>query len=125
MLFGRSLRKFIEGDLETTKPKPRGEGVHMAEIPEQNFFVESIYGIKTKQGIVQIQWEDFKTQMSVLEAKKIAHMILEAAHFAMVDEAIFNFFNSLPGEDSMQLAAMVIKAIRDSQGRNDPRLFET
>lgn len=91
---------------------------------EQNFFVESIYGAKTKQGIVQIEWDGKKIQLSILEAKKIAYMILEATHGAALDEAVFGFFSTLPGDDSMALAATILQAIRQKQGRNDPRIFE-
>lgn len=92
---------------------------------EENFFIESIYGMKTKQGIVQIDWNGKKTQMSILDAKKIAYMILEAASAAALDEAVFEFFSKLPGEDSLALAATIIQGIREKQGRNDPRVFET
>lgn len=92
---------------------------------EENFFIESIYGMKTKQGIVQIDWNGKKTQMSILDAKKIAYMILEAASSAALDEAVFDFFSQLPGEDSLVMAATIIKCIREKQGRNDPRIFET
>lgn len=92
--------------------------------PDMNFFCESIYGMKTKQGIVQIQWDDSKFQLSILQAKKVAHMILECANAAEVDAQIFEFFSKLPGPDSMQLAALIIKEIRASRGKNDPRIFE-
>lgn len=101
------------------------EKIKDLEGKEDMFFVESIYGAKTRQGIVQIEWGGVKTQLSILDAKKIAYMILEACRFAQVDEAVFEFFSTLPGPDSMQLAALVIKGIREKQGRNDPRYFES
>lgn len=98
--------------------------INLIEDVEQNFFIESIYGFKTKQGIVQIDWDGKKIQLSILQAKKIAYMILEAAQGAALDEAVFEFFCSLPGDDSVAMAATILQAIRQKQGRNDPRFFE-
>lgn len=92
----------------------------------KNIHIGSLFGAKTKQGIVELIIDGHKTQLSILAAKKVGYMILEAAFYAQVDESVYGFFSKLPGEgkDSMILAATVLQAIRENQGRNDPRFFE-
>ena len=92
----------------------------------EDVFIESIYGAKTKQGIVQVQFGEFKQQWTILSARKIAHMILEAANKAELDETIFEFFQKFfAGKpEGMQMVAMLMQELRKNQGRNDPRIFE-
>lgn len=88
----------------------------------ENFFVESIYGAKTKQGLVQIQWKDLKTQCTILDAKKIAYMILEAAEAAATDQALIGFFEKM--NFPMEALAVLLKEMRSMRGQQDPRYFE-
>lgn len=96
------------------------------KIEDNNVFVGSMYGAHTKKGMVQIQIDSFKVQWSILEARKVAHMILEAAQGAETDEAVFEFFNNMPGdkEQSLVMAAMIVQEIRKKHNRNDQRIFE-
>lgn len=84
--------------------------------------VSSLFGAKTKQGIVQIQLGEFETQLSILEAKKVAYMILEAAEAASTDEAIHNFFEKL-GMNREQCGAALME-LRKLRNNSDPRFFE-
>lgn len=86
------------------------------------FFAESIFGAKTKQGIVQIQWGDFKIQLSILDAKKVAYMILECCEAAATDQALYHLFEkmNLP----IEILAMLLQEMRANRGQQDPRIFE-
>ncbi len=92
------------------------------EDKDLNFFVTSMYGAKRKQGMVQVQWNDLKVQMSILEAKKIAYMILEATEGAATDEALMGMFSEL--ELPMELLGALLQRMRAKRGSQDPRFFE-
>lgn len=94
------------------------------KIGEYEVFVSSMYGAKTKQGMVQIDIGGHKTQWTVLDARKVAHIILEAANGAETDEAVFEFFSGLGGPDSLAMGAAVVQAIREKHNRNDQRIFD-
>lgn len=88
-----------------------------------NFEVSSIYGAKTKQGIVVVNWNGKEEQLSILNAKKIAYMILEASEAAATDQALMKFLTetlSLP----LEQAASALGLLRESRGKQDPRFFE-
>lgn len=87
-----------------------------------NFFCTSMYGAKRKQGMVQIQWDNLKTQLSILGAKKIAYTILEAAEGAATDEALMELFSEL--KIPVEVLAALLKKMRDKRGSQDPRFFE-
>lgn len=89
---------------------------------DSTFHAESIYGAKTKQGIVQIVWGEFKTQCSILEAKKIAYIILEAAEAASTDQALIRFFEKL--NFPMEALGALLQEMRKMRGQQDPHFFE-
>jgi hypothetical protein len=55
--------------------------------------------------------------MSILDAKKIAYMILECCEGAATDEAVYNSFPP-------DMAAAIIMTLRQNRGKQDARFFE-
>ena len=88
----------------------------------KNVHIGTIYGAHTKQGIITFKYGSVDTQWSILEAKKLAYMILEAATAAETDAAIFQFFEKSGG---LELAVQLMQAMRDHRNKNDPRFFES
>ena len=89
----------------------------------KDFHVSSIYGAKTKQGIVVIEWEPGKKeQLSILDAKKIAYMILEAAEAASTDQALVRLCERL--NLPMEAWGMLMQELRKTRITNDTHFFE-
>lgn len=87
-----------------------------------NVYIGSIYGAKTKQGLIEIKIDDFHQQWTILDAKKIAYMILEACEAASTDEVLIEFFKKM-GFPQEQLGQMLF-LLREHRGKVDPHFFE-
>lgn len=88
-----------------------------------NFKVNSIYGVKTKQGIVEIFWNGKeKMQVSILEAKRMAYMILEAAEAASTDQALVRLCEKL--NLPMEAWALLMQQLRDLRIETDTHFFD-
>ena len=94
---------------------------------EVSFHVASLYGAKTKQGIVEIkwgsfEWGSFEIQLSILEAKKIAYMILEGAESAATDQALMEMGDKL--NMPLEIKGQLLMVLRDIRNKTDSHFFE-
>ncbi|CAB4151799.1 hypothetical protein UFOVP591_36 [uncultured Caudovirales phage] len=89
---------------------------------EVSFHVASLYGAKTKQGIVEIKWGSFEIQLSILEAKKIAYMILEGAESAATDQALMEMGDKL--NMPLEVKGQLLMVLRDIRNKTDSHFFE-
>jgi hypothetical protein len=79
--------------------------------------IQSMYGARTKTPMVIVQIEDRKALMwSTSDARKIAHMLLEAAETAEQDGFIVEHFME-EFELSEEQAALMLRAFRDHRER--------
>ena len=89
----------------------------------ENFTVESIYGLKTKQGLVTIGIHGKEMQYTILDAKKMAYIILEACEGAQTDEYLMEFFIE-ELKQPLDIAGAMLLQMRMMRKKNDPHFFE-
>jgi hypothetical protein len=81
--------------------------------PELTFFVASIYGARTRKGIVEVTLGDQKHQVTPSKAREMAGFLLEAAGAAEGDEILLRVLDR--AGISQQRAAHVLMAMRQER----------
>lgn len=72
--------------------------------------VQSIFGAKTRRGLVVLEVDGHERMMDPAEAQRIARMLMECAEAAESDSIAWHWLSSLLGKDAseQQLAAMLL-----------------
>jgi phage tail sheath gpL-like len=68
----------------------------------------SIYGMQTKQGLVELIINGVKTQMTISKAKEVSEMLHGAIEAAISDELIVKFLTQKVGFDEMKAAQVLL-----------------
>lgn len=90
-------------------------------MPEGQLHVKSIYGVNTKQPIVEIELENYKVQVSAATARRIALLLLECAEAAEQDGALFNWGlgHGFGNERAAQMVVVLRKYREEQQDAED------
>ena len=90
------------------------------------FFVESLYGYTTRQGLVQVTITDDESQtvaiqMDVTEAMNAVENILNASVAAQSDEMLCRFFTDKMGVDDVKRVAALLGEFRQYRAMMESR----
>ena len=76
---------------------------------EKMLWAISIYGVKTKKGLVELRLGDQNIQITPKEARDFACNILEASEAAQTDEFFIKFIQKLVGNDELNSKKLLLE----------------
>lgn len=81
--------------------------------------VVSMYGAKTRRGLVALTIDGERTIMDPKKAQEVGLMLIECAEAAVSDEAFVRFICKLVGTDELNAARMLVDLRVVRQGTRD------
>lgn len=75
--------------------------------PEQRVSITSLFGMRTKKGLVRIKIGSFDQQWESDEARRVGYMLLEAAEAADGDQLIYRWATQRLGVDEARAAQIL------------------
>jgi len=78
--------------------------------------IASIYGVKTKQGLVELELGSEKIQMDISKAREVRAMLDGAIEAAVTDGLLMQYFTQKVNMDMEEAAAMLLEFRELRQG---------